>query len=1279
VAKPDVWDRSADTLLRAYVPRLLEDWLLDDPDRRHRALPGTLAFVDLSGFTALTERLARKGKEGAEEMSDALNALFGELMEVADRDGADLVKWGGDAILLLYRGDQHAARACRAAYDMRARLREVGVIHSEGATFRLRMSVGIHSDTFDFFLVGDPALHRELLVTGPAASEAARLEGLAVAGQIAISTATAAELDPRLIGAEIGPGALLVRARPTVTGLWRQRRSPETVDLRGVIPVAIREHLLAGAGIPEHRAVAVAFVQFAGTDAMLASQGPEATAAALDSVVRNVSHACHSHGVTFFESDINVDGGKIMLTAGAPRTGGHDADRLLRTARKIIDHEGELALRVGVNAGRVFSSDFGPAFRRTYSVKGDAVNTAARIMGKAQPGQVLATRAVYDAAETRFETTAVGPFQLKGKAEPLPALAIGRMALERVQTFDERPLVGRDKELAALLEAAEDARSGTGRVVELLGEPGIGKSRLVQELIHQAPDLAVAQVVCDEYQQATAYGVFRDLLQASFGINDRTPPDVAVSVVRRGVRDLAPDLEPWLPLIGSMLDLPMPETDATRDLDQQFRKQRLEAVLVDLVGRQLPGPSLFVVDDSQYLDSAACDLLNKLALSIGRRPWLLVVNRRDQPVGWVPDPELTTLALHLEPLEGDDAIALAAGAAGDRTLSRQLLESLTARAAGNPLFLQALAAQAVDGVEDLPTSIEDLVSAQIDQLTPAQRTVLRHAAVLGIQFARSELEELLVDQPVAADEAILGELGEFLVRGEAGGQIRFRHSLIRETAYSGLAYSSRRQLHRFVGEAMERAGRGDAEPELLSLHFLHAGSYDKAFRYARRGGETARAKYANVEAAELFGRAAEAGRRLGRGQVPTEDLGAVHEAVGDCWYLIGPSDPTAQAWARARAHYRDRPLDIARIVAKEARLDTRLRRFPRALQRLSRALGRLEGRVGPEVEVARAALETRYAMSRLSQGRFTEALDWGNRAVDSAARSGDSTSLARALGNLHTIHLTSGVPTERPLGEMTLELYIETGDLPGQAASTNNLAIDALDANRWPEAALQYGVAAEIYRRLGDTAGESMARGNLGELLVNQGRLGEARQCLSSALDAARAAEDVDLEAFVLMNLGRADVRTGDVAAGARLLDRARAMFVELGEVDELRRTDLARVEARLLADDPEEALRLADELMLGAELDAYHIRGDLYWLRGHALAGLRDLRQAEAEFRAGIESGLATGDLYPVAACRLGLARLGVPDADEQEADAARLLDELGVVGLPVGGLSREGRPAGR
>jgi len=169
--------------LRPYVPGFTVDWLRDSPAVRHRHVEGTLAFVDVSGFTKLTERLAARGKVGAEEMTGLLDGTFAALLGVAYGYGAWLVKWGGDAVLLLFQGEGHAARACTAALEMRRTMDVVGRLRTSCGPVRLRVSTGVHTGSFDMFLVGSS--HHELVITGPGATTTAEQEAAASAGQVA--------------------------------------------------------------------------------------------------------------------------------------------------------------------------------------------------------------------------------------------------------------------------------------------------------------------------------------------------------------------------------------------------------------------------------------------------------------------------------------------------------------------------------------------------------------------------------------------------------------------------------------------------------------------------------------------------------------------------------------------------------------------------------------------------------------------------------------------------------------------------------------------------------------------------------------------------------------------------------------------------------------------------------------------------------------------------------------------------------------------------------------
>ncbi len=192
-----------------YLPRILQQHLADAPSERWWIADGTVAFVDISGFTKLSERLARKGREGSEQITDVIGSSFEAILAVAYENGASLLKFGGDALLLWFQDAGHAARACRAAILMRRVLRDVGRIEVPGAKVTLRMSQGVHSGRFNFFAVGTS--HLELLPTGPAWSRAVTMEHEAAAGEILISPETAAQLPSRCLGAAKGPGVLLSR------------------------------------------------------------------------------------------------------------------------------------------------------------------------------------------------------------------------------------------------------------------------------------------------------------------------------------------------------------------------------------------------------------------------------------------------------------------------------------------------------------------------------------------------------------------------------------------------------------------------------------------------------------------------------------------------------------------------------------------------------------------------------------------------------------------------------------------------------------------------------------------------------------------------------------------------------------------------------------------------------------------------------------------------------------------------------------------------------------
>ena len=1246
--------------LRPYVPGFAVDWARETPSLRHRSVTGTLAFVDVSGFTRLTERLARRGKVGAEELTELLDATFARLLEVAYAHGAWLVKWGGDAVLLLFQGDGHAVRGCTAAVEMRRALERSGPLATASGPVRLRLSTGVHSGTFDAFLVGSS--HRELVLAGPDATTTAQLEAAASPGQVAVSGATAALLPPGLV--HEGPGGVLLLHRspgaPPQSPLRAAPTGPPdlTGSLAGFLAGPVVTHLLLGDDEPEHRLVSVAFVEFSGLDGLLAVHGPEAATDAVEAVVRTCQEAATRHGVVFWESDIGRDGGKVMLVAGAPGSSGADEDAVLAVARDVVEGGGALQVRVGVNCGRVFFGQFGPAYRRTLSVKGDAVNLAARLMARAGPGQVLASTAVLDGARTPYELVHLPPFLVKGRQAPVTAATVGPPRSRAAQAHgDATPLVGRARELALLQEQWALAAAGSLRAWELVGPPGAGTSRLVRALAATTA-APVVELRCDPHTATTAHLPLRRALRSLLGLTADAARAEAGEALTAALAARAPELQDWAPLLATVLDADVPPTAAASALDERFAVRRQQEATTELLLRLLPGPTLLVVDDAHLLDPSSASLLDHLAEHARQAPWLVL------RCGRARAPE-SSWEQRLEVLPLDDAagVELAHALADDAPLARHETEALVRRAGGSPLFLTELVRATGRGLrlDELPGSVEALLAAQVDRLPPADRRLLRAAAVVGREVDLDVLSALSQRDGGAVDAEALSRLQAFL---EPTGPrtLRFRQALLHEVAYEGLAYRRRTVLHGHVGEVLLERSGADApvDDAVLSLHFLRSQRPEQAWRHARRAALRAHAVNAHAEAAELDERALLAAERA---RPPDDEVARAWEDLGDARYRLGQFPDASQAYAEARRRLRTAPVDAARLHLRSALCAERSGAYRQALRWLTTGDRLLaEGPDRPEVQRLSAELAVARATVRHWQGRHRDALVECRRAVALADAVGASDVVAESLvwEDVSELMLGEG---DGSAARRALALLQQRGDRPWQLGRClNEIGIRAWYAGDWDAATRSYRACRDAFAEAGDAWAAAQASANEAEVLSDQGHWDEAEPLLRDALRAGRTSHAPGFVAFVLALLGRRRARTGADGWGLAELRRARASYAAIGETAEVADADARPAEALALSGDAEAALAMTTALSAGAAA----VPPLLLRVRGLALLRLGDLEGVRAALEAAREAA-TTGDAPHEAAYALhALAAVHActgPVPDDLAAQLAAATAALGIV----------------
>lgn len=1131
--------------LEPYVPNLLADWVGKIPG--HRVVEGTLLYADVSGFTRLSERLTRRGRSGAEEITATISDVWQSLLSVTG-DG-DALKFAGDALIIFFDGPDHAGRACAAALAMQEALATCASIPVGRGSVRLRMSIGIHTGRFHMMAVGDG--HVDLLILGEAASRTVLTEEAAGAGEVLVSHETATRLGDRLEARGERETGVLIREVAGVSEVVPDESSHTRPPDLFVSPL-LRDRL--GADIAfEHRRVTIGFCQVGGIDRMLEQRGEEAVFDEMQRFVRHLMNLLDAHGVLLSSCDLSQDGVVFMLTSGAPDAGdGDHASRMMHLATQLLADSRSLEARMGINSGHVFVGPVGPPRRRAYVTMGDTTNLAARVMAKAAWGQILVTASSIDVANDRFIGREVPPFEVKGKRRAVKAMAIEAFgAPPEPRSVSTGPFVGRDGELALLQNSLESALSGSGRVVEILGEQGVGKSRLVAEFRSSTGDASWVTAACDPFERTTPYQTARLLLRWVMGIERDATAIEAGTRLKAIVEEHAPDLLPWLPLIAVIVDAEVATTEESSKVDPRFRRVKAQQVVADLmeaIGRK---PAVVSIEDAEHMDDASAELISELLGRIDDHRWLVLITRTPGNVGLHHGRGYQATVIDLHPLDHTRASELARRMAEKSPVPPHLLPEIVDRAAGNPLFLSEMLAHA--GTE-IPHSVEDIVAVRIDALSPPDRSALRHLAVLGEHFDLGLVESVLGDRGVAPDDDDLWRrLRGFVDVG--GGEVAFANPLVRQVAYDGLPYRARREIHGRVADAL-----GHARRDQLPFHLVAAERWQEAWQAARRAADRARDAAANAVAGELYELALRAAENID--DIDDHEVSRVAEDAARVWARAGVADHALDALRVAIAKAKD-PIEQLELEGLRASVHEGAGRYPQALRLFATSLTRLDDVDAPGVDRARAALHAGYASTRLLQGRFDEAQQNAEAAVSSAEAAGDRRLQARGLHLLDRIHAAAGdFARAQYYRDAALPIFAELGDLAAQGTVLHDLAADAHRSGRLAEAVWLYQRAADARSQAGDVVRAAATINSLGQVEQALGMLDSAEQRFTEALRNWRGARSPQGVAEATINLGELRIAQGRDEEARELLEDAERLAFDLGLDDILARGQVALAEA---------------------------------------------------------------------------------------------------------------------
>jgi class 3 adenylate cyclase/tetratricopeptide (TPR) repeat protein len=1036
----------------------------------------------------------------------------------------------------------------------------------------------------------------------------------------------------------------------------------------------------------ERRQLTVVFCDMVGSTALSTRMDPED----LHELIRRYQETC-AEVIGRFDGYIgHYVGDGILVYFGFPRAHEDDPRRAVQAGLEIVDavqalnaqmtQPGvEIAVRVGINTGLVVAGDIGTGeFRDEMAVVGETPNVAARLQALAEPGTVLVGESTHRLVEGLFVFDELGPHTVKGIDEPIVVYR-AREASGAQSRFEAKairgltPLVGRDEELNLLLSRWRSATGGEGQVVLLTGEPGIGKSRIIEafrELV-RADGVTVLRYFCSPFYVHSALHPVLDQLERAAHLKKSDPPEVKLdkleAVLRQGSRQVARTAALLAPLLSIPTSGRYPELDLT---PERKRTLALEAFLEQLAGLASQ-PVLLILEDAHWIDPTSSELFHMIIDRIQRmRVLLLIAYRPSFTPPWTGFPHVTSLSLaHLSHRQ---AAALISQVTRGRKLPPEVLEHIVTRTDGVPLYAEELTKTLLDsGALELdgdsfrltrplpslsiPESLHDSLMARLDRLTDV-KDVAHLAATLGRVFnydllaAVSSLDQATLDH--ALDQLVEAEL--IYRRGAPPDAIfEFKHALVQDAAYNSLLRSKRLQFHKRIGEVLEQQFPETvaAKPELLAHHFREAQLPAKAFSYAMRAGEAAAGRYAPAEARARF-----------------------QEAI-DLAHSLPPSENTTRAQIEAI-------LKLASVAQNRGHYEIDLKNLEQARD--------LADRLNDRESLCRI----QYWIGRINYifGRFEQAVDFAGKALLIAEGLGGADDYtADPVNLLGRIHCLRGEPREAiTYAARNVKQMHRLGNRIEEAAMSGVLAFAYGMHGEFDQAfeAASFGI--ELGRQIEDLPTQAACVFFSGVVRGWHGDLAIAVPEFDEALELCDKAGDVFRKYLAHGWRGQARLMAGDRQSAAADLQRCLELGDKIGTTFHRGAFQAFRAKLHLLNGDVGEALRdSAEALQVAGETAQAWSRSIALRIHGETLLALEPPRiaQAEEEIRTAIDIQERRECVFDLAYSRLALGHACAARGEREQALeayglAGQMFEAMGVdpgrarVEDALGALVGEDRP---
>ncbi len=1128
-------------------------------DKRHGSFQAYTLFVDMSGFTKLTEILLKQANAGAERLSNILNSIFHPMVRQVYAQGGFIPYFAGDAFTGIFPVDQCECDATKLLALAQRQFELLETASTSFSEFKIGVKTGLSFGEVEWGIVGDS--HKSFFFRGPAIEGCAKGQTHAQEQQIIIDEPfKTALLETVPLGGGQPPaisltpcaaeGFFVVNEKPDVSDL----PLPASLSLPPLKPEVLAQFLpkalLEFSPRGEFRTVVSVFICFEGL--------PDFDS--LSSFATEVLNQINNFSGYFKEIDFSDKGGVIVAFFGAPVSYENNVERALEFVLALRDEllplqiAHDLRFKVGIAEGIAYAGVIGGLERSQYAAVGNRVNIAARLMMSANWGEVLVDEAVHKNRNFRFQHT--GDISYKGLKTPIPTYKLTGRNQQQQRPFDGE-MVGREQELDKLETfAMHTFESSQAAVAYVYGEPGIGKTRLSYELRNRLRKRRSPYwMVCQSDQiLRKPFNPFIYLLKNYFGQKPTNTPeanlqafenefklllDELVQISDPATEGIKREIVRTKPVLAALTGLKT--TDSLwNDLDARGRYQNILAALSALVQAEaLLGPVVLELEDGHWFDHSSLEFLAELVARIRNMPVFLLVTSRYDDEGnkpklfseavleknGVPDFEIDLNILGSEAMNGFASQRLKG------KISPELLELLLRTSNGNPFYAEQMLEYFSESgqLEPRPNgwmvkdqnvrvsdSVQAVLTARIDRLSSLVKETIKAAAVIGREFELPVLAEVMMANEELVlqngnSSAVLKEQVQTAERAQiwqAMNELRyiFKHSLLREAVYDMQLKTRVKQLHQLIAEAIEKLYEHNIEQRYVDLvfHYEQAENEAKLRTYLQKAADYAKEYYQNQQALHFYDKLIVILEKQGKGLETAKTLlkkSSILELVG--------------RWEEAESLARQ-ALEVAKVVKDD-----------KVLGRANDAIGHL----------------------LMLKGRYEEADSYLEKAAAFFGSSHDDRGTSKVYGHLGTLYFRQGKYEDAKLyfirSIQLAQLYKQTSSL-AQIVATLGLTYMNLgkydDGIRWQQSQL------EACQKVNDRQGMATLLTNMGIVHFEKGQYDEALDCYQRGLDLAEELGNKQLISIAIGCIGTVWQRKGRFDIAEQHFERDLALTEELGD-----------------------------------------------------------------------------------------------------------------------------------